>query len=438
MKTNDHPLDVVIQAQAECKSLGIPSLCSAHPAVLEAGMRYAGATGTHVLIESTCNQVNQFGGYTGLTPNDFVAFVRSLADRMSFPWERVLLGGDHLGPNVWQNEPAQSAMEKAEAMVRAYITAGYTKIHLDASMKCVGDDPDHPLPKEVAARRAARLALAAENAYQKRADQPAPRYVIGTEVPVPGGALGNDEELKVTTVQDVAETIDTTQMAFARLGLAHAWDRVIAVVVQPGVEFGDQTLHPYQPVQAAGLARFIEDYPGLVYEAHSTDYQTREALRSLVADHFAILKVGPALTFAFREAVFALEMIEVQIPLQRMPGDYSSLRAVLEQAMLANPEHWTRYYKGDLAEQRYARQFSFSDRSRYYWPNPNVQAALKVLYQNLTACPPPLPLLSQFLPRQSAHVRSGMLSNTPHDLILDKIEEVLEDYAFACNPGLSR
>ena len=81
------------------------------------------------------------------------------------------------------------------------------------------------------------------------------------------------------------------------------------MVVQPGVEFGDDFVLPYRPEAAKELSRFIEDQP-MIYEAHSTDYQTRAALTSLVHGHFAILKVGPGLTFAFREAVFALAMIE--------------------------------------------------------------------------------------------------------------------------------
>ena len=49
--------------------------------------------------------------------------------------------------------------------------------------------------------------------------------------------------------------------------------------------------------------------PGLVFEAHSTDYQPPESLSRLVIDGFAILKVGPGLTFALREALYALDEI---------------------------------------------------------------------------------------------------------------------------------
>jgi tagatose-1,6-bisphosphate aldolase non-catalytic subunit AgaZ/GatZ len=38
---------------------------------------------TEVLIEATCNQVNQDGGYTGMTPADFRRFVEDIAARVS-------------------------------------------------------------------------------------------------------------------------------------------------------------------------------------------------------------------------------------------------------------------------------------------------------------------------------------------------------------------
>jgi D-tagatose-1,6-bisphosphate aldolase subunit GatZ/KbaZ len=117
----------------------------------------------------------------------------------------------------------------------------------------------------------------------------------------------------------------------------------------------------------------------LVYEAHSTDYQTREALRNLVKDHFAILKVGPALTFAFREAVFALAMIEEELFVVKGTLQLSRVRERLEEAMLMQSSHWKKYYQGTSDERLFARQYSFSDRSRYYWSVPEVQRALASL-----------------------------------------------------------
>ena len=163
---------------------------------------------------------------------------------------------------------------------------------------------------ELSARRAASLAAAAEQAHASLGAAPAPRYVIGTEVPIPGGAQVHEDRLQVTAVENVRRTIEVTRAAFMRQRLDSAWERVQAVVVQPGVEFGDDFVLDYQPKAAADLVRFIETQPRLVFEAHSTDYQTHASLNQLVRDHFAILKVGPALTFAMREAVFALAWME--------------------------------------------------------------------------------------------------------------------------------
>ncbi len=141
---------------------GIPSICSAHPLVIEAAMLRARRENTPVLIEATCNQVNQDGGYTGMTPEDFTRFVGAIADRIAFPREKILLGGDHLGPNPWKHLPAAEAMAKAEAMIAAYAKAGFTKLHLDTSMGCAGEPT--ALPDATTAARAARLAAVAEDA----------------------------------------------------------------------------------------------------------------------------------------------------------------------------------------------------------------------------------------------------------------------------------
>ncbi|VEA74949.1 D-tagatose-bisphosphate aldolase, class II, non-catalytic subunit [Salmonella enterica subsp. arizonae] len=107
-----HLTKMVEQHKRE-KANGIYAVCSAHPLVLESAIRYAHANHTPLLIEATSNQVDQFGGYTGMTPADFRDFVCQLADSLGFPQSELILGGDHLGPNRWQNLPAAQAMVNA-------------------------------------------------------------------------------------------------------------------------------------------------------------------------------------------------------------------------------------------------------------------------------------------------------------------------------------
>ncbi len=430
----------IVQENHGGKQVGTYSICSANRFVLEAGMEQAKRDGGLLCIESTSNQVNQFGGYTGQTPEQFAAFVKEVAKAEGFPQERILLGGDHIGPHVWRAEKALSAMEKARELVQAYVRAGYTKIHLDASMRCADDpgDPQRPLEDEFVSERAADLCKAVEEVHKEyKTGSPAPLYVIGTEVPIPGGELEGSQAPEVTSTEDLTRTLATAKQAFYSRDLQEAWERVIAVVVQPGVEFGDSSVFAYDAAKAKRLAGYAKEKWNRVYEAHSTDYQTRGALHEMVRDHFAILKVGPWLTFAFREAVFALADMEEEWLGSKRDVTLSRVREELEAAMLENPKHWKSYYLGGEAELKFARRYSYSDRSRYYWPQPRVASALQTLLDNLTAHPAPVPLVSQFLPKQCEEIREGRLKNQPRELIRGKILEVLEIYASACGAETS-
>lgn len=417
-------LDLVRQHKAG-QAVGIHSVCSAHPLVIEAALRAGKEHGSCVLIEATSNQVNQDGGYTGMTPAAFRDFVLAIAAQVSFPADRVLLGGDHLGPNCWQHQPAAEAMAKAEVLIAQYVAAGFRKIHLDCSMSCAGDPL--PLPDAHVARRAARLCAVAERTWL-RVGGAAPVYVVGTEVPVPGGAHDDLDQLSVTTPGAAAATIAAHRAAFAAAGLGDAWPRVIGLVVQPGVEFDHHKVIDYQASEAAGLSRFIEAEPTMVYEAHSTDYQTAGNLRALVRDHFAILKVGPGVTFALRETLWALADIEGEM-LGARGADFKN---VVLGVMRANPEHWRRYYNNP-ARENFDQQFSLSDRIRYYWPHPAIRAAQAAMLANLERMAPPLTLLSQYLPGQYQAVREGRLRNAPSDLLQEGVARVLRQYMHACS-----
>ncbi|HEX4786944.1 MAG TPA: D-tagatose-bisphosphate aldolase, class II, non-catalytic subunit [Actinospica sp.] len=405
---------------------GVYSVCSAHPLVLAAAIRQTLADGTFLLVEATSNQVDQFGGYTGMTPADFRDLVFGLADRDGLDRARIVLGGDHLGPNRWRERPAEGALALAEDQIAAYVAAGYTKIHLDCSMPCAGD----PVPPgdELVAARAARLLRVAEATAARAGTQSSLSYVIGTEVPVPGGAHETLGKLTATPAAAARHTLACHRAAFAAVGLDGVWPRVAALVVQPAVEFDHLQVIDYDRGGTGELRTVLEDEPHLVFEAHSTDYQTGAHLAELVEDHWAILKVGPGLTFALREALFALARIEDEL----LPeAERSHLAEVIDRVMLARPEYWEGYYPGGPAEQRLARRYSYSDRLRYYWPDPEIEAAVEQLTANLSGTAIPLPLLSQYLPEQYARVRAGELAATPHELVIDRVRDVLRTYAAA-------
>jgi D-tagatose-1,6-bisphosphate aldolase subunit GatZ/KbaZ len=186
----------------------------------------------------------------------------------------------------------------------------------------------------------------------------------------------------------------------------------------------------YRPERATTLKSALDDLPGMVFEAHSTDYQTPEALSALVRDGFRILKVGPGVTFALREALFALADIESQLIDE---SRRSNLRAVVERVMLEKPGYWEKYYHGDAQQQHVLRTYSYSDRVRYYWTDDAIGAAAERLLDNLSAVRIPENLLSQYLPDQYWAVRNGALAaDDPHAIAQDRVRQVIRMYAAAC------
>ncbi|HEX2926531.1 MAG TPA: class II D-tagatose-bisphosphate aldolase, non-catalytic subunit [Ruminiclostridium sp.] len=371
-----HALKGLVAKQKQGIPAGIYSVCSANEYVIEAAIERALKFGCYVLIEATANQVNQFGGYTGMKPSDFKEFVYGIARKVKFPEDKVLLGGDHLGPLTWKNEKSDTAMEKSCELLKQYTLAGFTKIHIDTSMHLADDDINKKLDTAIIAERGAILCKVAEDAYAelaaKNKDAVRPVYIVGSEVPIPGGSQEEDEGIQVTKVHDFETTVESFKQAFYKHGLQEAWDNVIAVVVQPGVEFGDETIHEYNREAAKDLCQALKKYPNLIFEGHSTDYQTATSLKQMVEDGIAILKVGPALTFALREGLFALAMIEEEMFRYNPDIHLSNLINVFEEAMLQNPDNWKKHYHGNGEKLKLARKYSFSDRCRYYLPDSNA------------------------------------------------------------------
>jgi D-tagatose 6-phosphate 4-epimerase len=420
-------LDQLAGFRARGTPRGITSVCSAHPLVLRAALRHGVATGGSVLIEATCNQVNHQGGYTGMVPADFAALVARIAAEEGCPMEQVILGGDHLGPNPWRDQPAEVALAEAERMVEAYVAAGFRKIHLDASMGCRGEPV--ALDDAATARRAVRLAAVAERVAKAQGGD-LPRYIIGTEVPPPGGADHALHEVPPTDPDAARETIAVHRRLFAAAGLSDAMDRVIGLVVQPGVEFGNHNVIPYARNRAQALAQVLDGEPALVFEAHSTDYQGTAPLSELVQDGFAILKVGPELTFVLREALYALDLIASDL----IPGyGERPLRAAMERVMLASPGDWERHYTGTPAVQAVLRHYSLSDRIRYYWVQPEAVAAVDRLRAALQDQPVPMPLFWQHWPDAAG------FADAPLDvdaLLIWRVTQSLASYHAACNLNL--
>jgi D-tagatose-1,6-bisphosphate aldolase subunit GatZ/KbaZ len=403
---------------------GIVSVCSSHPVVLRTALRMAQEQDVDLLIEATANQVNQFGGYTGLSPGAFMRYIGELTRQAGIAFDRILIGADHLGPHVWKDEPAVTAIEKCEELVRQCIRAGFHKIHLDTAVRCVGD-PGPELPLDLTAARAARLCCVAEGAWRDLPDRVPPVYVIGNEVPAPGGALEKGGSPEVTEPGDLMPALDIYAQAFKDAGVSDAWQRVVAVVVQPGADFGDRQVAHYRSKSAARLSAAHGLLPGIMtFEIHATDYQLPSALQSMIADHFMLLKVGPCLTFALRQALYALADIEAALP---GIGVLSGLKQVTETLMRQRPGHWDSYYSGSREDLFFLRHYSLRDRLRYYWSLPDARRAVQRLMDNLHR-PIPSALLGQYLPDLFENLSSGDRRIDPEMILEYRVRNALTPY----------
>jgi D-tagatose-1,6-bisphosphate aldolase subunit GatZ/KbaZ len=424
----------IVKSQKEGIHAGCYSACTANKWVIEAVFETAKENDSFAVIEATANQVNQFGGYTGMRPADYKNMVFQIAEKVGFDKDRIILGGDHLGPLVWQKEDPEVAMEYSCQLIDEYVMAGYTKIHIDTSMRLSGDSLTERLSDEVIAERSARLYKQAkdsfENLKKQNPDAQEPVFIVGSEVPIPGGAEENEDSVAVTKTDDFVRTVEIFEEIYAKNGLS--FDDVVAVVIQPGVEFADDSVCEYDPQKAQDLVNTLKNYNGLVFEGHSTDYQTKECLREMVRDGVGILKVGPALTFAYREAIYALELVEKEVYKTKPYVRLSNIKNVVEGVMLDNPSNWEKHYHGTRTDIAISMSFSYSDRCRYYMTDPCVDEAVDVLINNINNAKIPLTLISQYMPNQYQHLRSNKSSTVNAQwLIKDKIKDLINDYIYA-------
>ena len=412
------------------EAVALPSVCSSHPDVLRASARLAAHLGAPLAIEATSNQVNQFGGYTGMQPADFVSYLRRICNEARLDFDKVVLGGDHLGPQVWRALPADQAMDHAETLLRLFVEAGFTKIHLDCSEGCAGEPAQ--VSDAVSATRTARLMAICE---RYAPDPHVLSYIVGTEVPPPGGARADEADATVipTRPENARATLLAQQSAILSGVSAEGWSRVVSLVVQPGLEFSGDHVHAFDIGAPDHLSPILADFPGIAFEAHSTDYQRSEVYPALAERHFAVLKVGPALTFAFRQAVYALDMMA-----DWLDGRPPSVRSGMEALLTEDPGQWQRHYQGNAEELRLLRHFGYADRIRYYWDRPVARKMVTALLGFLRQKPRQNRLLTQFFAEATisrALALEGPGTDWPKALIEAQIQETLLPY-FGSAPRL--
>ena len=286
---------------------GVTSVCTAHPIVIEAALSL-GASHGQARPHRGDLQSGQPGGRlhrhdAGRFPRDSS---RPLRRASVFDPSRIILGGDHLGPNPWKHLPADEAMQRAKTMIDAYARAGFAKLHLDTSMGCAGE------PAALARRsdRWARRRLG-QSRGRRRGKRASLRFTSSApKSPCREARSTRWTALEVTRPEAALRTVEVHQKAFSDAGLEAAFARAIGVVVQAGRRVRQRRSHSLQAREGGAPHGSVGEAAGLCLRSALDGLSAGGLLSTLwCRDGFAILKVGPWLTFALREALYGLDCI---------------------------------------------------------------------------------------------------------------------------------
>lgn len=391
----------------------LPSFCTSNFDVIKAIFLYVKKKKYPVLLECTSNQVNQFGGYTGLNPREFNKKVKSLNSEIKIRKENIILGADHLGPLPWKNFDKKKAFLNAKQLLRLIVKENFTKIHLDTTIKCRND-------KNLNLEEIRSRFLELFNIIPKRKLNKI-YFVAGSEVPFAGGGDFNQNISKLEDIKndyliyDSAINFNKSQKEFA-------------LVIEPGMSFTNNKVFKPKIKNLKKIIKFSRK-KRIFFEAHSTDYQKMNVLKKLVKANFKFLKVGPELTFKYHDSLkFMLNLEKKIIP----KNDLSKLNENLKKIMNKNKKYWKSYYKGSISKINYLKFNSKLDRIRYYWSDKLIEKSKKKLFKNICKIPRNF-IINKLKIENDTQNNNTININNNVDLIVNYfLESTLNRYYEAC------
>jgi D-tagatose-1,6-bisphosphate aldolase subunit GatZ/KbaZ len=344
----------------------LPSFCTANFLVLKTLLIFCKKNKLPALIESTSNQVNQFGGYSNNKPKDFIKKINGLIESLKINKKTIYFGGDHLGPLPWKNYKSSFALKNSIKLIDLYLKANYQKIHIDTSIQCKDD-------KLITDKKIfARTEYILKNLINKKKLKKI-FFVFGTEVPFAGG--NDKKKFKITENNKI---IADYQNFSKLLNSEKLSSKDFALVIEPGMKFKNNSITKPK-FKSFEINKKFSKKNKFYFEAHSTDYQDLETLNKLVKNNFKILKVGPELTYNLVKSFLFMQKIE-KIFLRKK----SNFRKIIIKKMFVNNLYWKDFFKKGSKKQLEKNLLnSFYDRTRYYLSNNDVMNSIKILEINI-------------------------------------------------------
>ena len=394
----------------------LPSFCSSNFDVLKSIMIFAKYQNFPVLIESTSNQVNQYGGYSGLKPFQFEKKIRRLAKFIKLNNKSLMIGGDHLGPLPWKDLDEATAMKNSKKLVKDCLKAKYKKIHIDTAIICRGEKK---IDRHTVIQRCDEIL----SVFSKK-DFDNVFLVIGTEVPFAGG--GHTIKSSPTTFESIKEEIDLYSTILKK-------KKKFALVIEPGIGFGN-----FSVIQAKlknfGKRLIFSKKNNFVYEAHSSDYQKISSLKKLVKNNFKFLKIGPELTYFYAKSIFKMEEFEKKI----YKNNFSNIKNIILKEMKNNNSYWIDYYKAKKKKLDNLKFNSYLDRLRYYWSSKNILNSKKKLFININKINKKKFIRYTDFKKKDFILKEKLKLNNSEFIIYKSIEPILKRYYSACKFKLKK
>jgi len=347
----------------------LPSFCTSNFDVIKIILIYAKIYRLSVLIECTSNQVNQFGGYSGLKPKEFYKKIILLSKKIQLNRKYIIFGADHLGPLPWKNLNKKNAFKNAEKLLKSISKEKFEKIHLDTTIVC-GNEKKLNLDKV-----RSRFFELFKSIPKKKLKNI--YLVAGSEVPYAGGGDFKENISKLKDVQNDYSIYNSI------INQKKSKKREFALVIEPGMSFTNDKIFKPNFKNLKNISKFSKK-KNIFFEAHSTDYQRMDVLKKLVKSNFKFLKVGPELTFKYHQSLKLMLDLE-----KRYTPIYfrSNLNNELNKIMKKKNKYWKDYYKGSTSKINFLKFNSLLDRVRYYWNHSSVDRSKEKLFKNIDRVP---------------------------------------------------
>jgi tagatose-1,6-bisphosphate aldolase non-catalytic subunit AgaZ/GatZ len=347
--------------------------CPNSLSVIRAALKSAKRCNAPIKFAATLNQVDLDGGYTGLTPSEFVGKVHLHARNLNVT-SPVIIAIDHGGPwlkDIHNREkwPYSKTMSAVKESFEAAIRAGYDLIHVDPTVD-ITLTGDMNISIDMVAERTLELIEYAEN-FRLKNNYPRISYEVGTEE-VHGGLADLDVFRRF---------LELLKQGLKQKGLQNVWP--CFVVGKVGTDLHTTT---FDPLVARQLTKIAKSYGSLIKGHYSDNVTNPEAYPE---SGMGAANVGPEFTEMEYNALIELEHIQQTLFADGKIAKPVAMKRKLWESVIKSGR-WQKWLHADenpndfYANSCERQEWLIKTGCRYIWEDQEVVSTRARLYQNIS------------------------------------------------------